>query len=735
MNNSFESTTELSGTIEYVTYENSGNAYCVLTLTTTDGELTCVGNMPNPTPGETVKLQGEYTFHSVYGRQFKFTSYEPIAPEGAAAILRYLSSGAVKGIGPSTARKIVERFSGDSLEIIEHDYERLATIRGISLAKAKKISDQYKKQSGIRDIMMQLSQYGISPDETNRIYKILGKNTIEKVQSNPYILFNEDIGFSWERVIDIAEYFNIENNNTQRISAGIIHILKHNLVNGHTCLPEAKLISLSAELLDCNESDVVIALKQLLQEIKIRKDTIKGGEYIFLEKYYSAERYISSKLRIMSGLRPKPIIMPKGVISRLEKSFGIKYQDKQAEAINMALEKGLLVLTGGPGTGKTTTLKAIISVLEESGFDVALAAPTGRAAKRMSEVTGKDAKTIHRLLEVEWDDNDKQVFSRNENNPLVCDAIIVDEMSMVDSLLFESLLRALCLGCRIILVGDSNQLPSVGAGNVLSDIIDSGIIPVVELTEIFRQAMSSLIITNAHKIVNGNYPELNSKDKDFFMIDINNSATLTNYILNLCTSRLPKAYGYDCLNDIQILCPSKKTPAGTGVLNNLLQQHLNPPGKDKPELTFKGYILRCGDKVMQIKNNYDIDWTKDNGESGLGVYNGDIGFISDINTSSQKITVRFDDRVAIYNIEDASQLELSYAVTIHKSQGSEFPCVIIPLLSTPEKLCYRNLLYTAVTRAKSNIIIVGDRELICKMTDNNRKTLRYTGLEEFLKNE
>lgn len=373
--------------------------------------------------------------------------------------------------------------------------------------------------------------------------------------------------------------------------------------------------------------------------------------------------------------------------------------------------------------------------METSGFDVALAAPTGRAAKRMTELTNRESKTIHRLLEVEWDEHDNQIFTRNEHNPLSCDAIIIDEMSMVDSLLFESLLRALPLGCRIIMVGDSDQLPSVGSGNVLSDIIGSGVVPVVELKEIFRQAMSSLIITNAHKIVAGIQPELDCKTGDMFMIDIVNPQSAANYINDLCVRRLPNAYGYDCMSNIQILCPSKKTALGTVALNNMLQNSLNPPEERKPEILFKGYVLRLGDKIMQIKNNYDIEWTRDNNEKGTGVYNGDIGLISDINPLSAKLTVRFDDRTAVYNVEEANQLELSYAVTIHKSQGSEFDCVILPLLDTPQKLCYRNLLYTAVTRAKKQLIIIGDRKLVNEMTDNYRRTLRYTGLGAFLKNE
>lgn len=732
MNNEKLNLETVVGTIEYITYENNNNGYCVFSISAPEGELTCVGSMPNPTEGESVKLYGNYTFHSTYGRQFKFESYELVAPEGAAAILRYLSSGAIKGIGPATAGKIVEKFGANTLEIIENDFQRLASIRGISVAKAKKISDDYRKHNGIRDIMMQLSKYGINPDESNRIYKYLGNKTVEKVEENPYVLFSEEIGFGWDRVVGIAQYFNITSNDVNRVSAGIIHILKHNLQNGHVCIPKEKLITLSSALLECDADCIEKSIELLKREVKIKTEILDNTEFVFLEKYYSAERYISAKLKAMLSVRLGSIVMPKGAIKRLEKSFDITYQDKQVEAINMALKKGLLVLTGGPGTGKTTTLKAIIHVLEESGLDVALAAPTGRAAKRMSEVTGRDAKTLHRLLEVEWDENDKQVFSRNEKNPLSNDAIIIDEMSMVDSLLFESLLRAVSLGCRIIMVGDSNQLPSVGAGNVLGDIIDSGVIPVVELTEIFRQSMSSLIVTNAHKIVGGIHPELDIKDKDFFMIDIENPQAAANYVLNLCTARLPKAYDFDPLTDIQILCPSKKTPIGTAILNNILQNQLNPSKPDKAELNFKGYVLRIGDKVMQVKNNYDIEWNRDDGEAGSGVYNGDIGYIQDINNASGKVTVRFDDKIAVYNTEDTSQLELSYAVTVHKSQGSEFPCVIIPLLSTPNKLCYRNLLYTAVTRAKKLIILVGDRKIVEQMTDNNRKTLRYTGLERFL---
>lgn len=725
--------TTVSGTIEYITFENKSNGYCVFQLSINGEELTCVGTLPGVEVGETVKLSGDYAFHSVYGHQFKFEHFERVAPEGAGAILRYLSSGAIKGIGPATAAKIVERFGDQTLEIIENDSTRLASIKGISPSKALKISDEYKKQNGVRDVMMFLSRFGISAEASNRVYKLLGKNTIEQINFDPYVLFREDLGFSYEKVCEIASNFDVPKNNTGRIAAGILYVLKHNLNNGHTCIPLNKLISLSVSLLECDESRVYEVYDELLREVKIKHDVIKGHEYVFLTKYYTAESYIAQKLKVMLSLKPAPLRASSNLISELEAKFGIKYHEKQLEAIDMALKKGVLVLTGGPGTGKTTTLKAIISILENSGFDVLLAAPTGRAAKRMSEVTGCDARTIHRLLEVEWDENDKQSFSKNEHDPLNCDAIIIDEMSMVDSLLFEALLRALPLGCRIVMVGDSDQLPSVGAGNVLSDIISSEAVPVVELNEVFRQALESLIVTNAHKIVKGEYPMLDVKDKDMFMIDIADSETAAKYILNLSTVRLPNAYGYNCFEDIQILCPSKMMSLGTVLLNNMLQKSINPPDADKPEINFKGYVLRRGDKVMQTKNNYDIEWIKDDGEKGIGVYNGDMGVLTDINVVSRKITIRFDDKVAVYNIEDAGQIELSYAVTVHKSQGSEFNCVILPLLGTPDKLCYRNLLYTAVTRAKRQLIIVGNRNIVTKMTDNNRRTLRYTGLGEFLK--
>ncbi len=723
----------LSGVVENIVYSNKNNGYTVLSLKANDESIVCVGFAPDVTEGESVTLKGEYTFHTVYGNQFKFERCDILAPEGSAAILRYLSSGIIKGVGPATAKNIVERFGEKTLEIIENDYERLSYIKGISLAKAKKISDAYKSQNGFRDVVMQLSEYKINTEEAAKIYKHLGKDAAKRIKDNPFILYTDELGFSFQRVCEMAVSLRIPDDNCHRITASIKHILQHNLLNGHTCLPLEKLTEIASQFVMLEKDVIDNAIEDMRRSLIIKTEEIDGKEYAFLTKYYTAERYIASKLKIMSSIRPSNVMLLKETIPNLEQKYAIKYDAKQIEAINKAINHGILVLTGGPGTGKTTTLKAIISILSASGLEVLLAAPTGRAAKRMSELTGEEAKTIHRLLEVEWDENDRQTFARNERNPIDCDCIIVDEMSMVDSLLFESLLRALPLGCRIIMVGDSNQLPSVSAGNVLADIIASGVVPVVTLTEVFRQALSSLIITNAHNIVGGNYPELDIKDNDMFMVDITDRKRIADYIVNLCTSRLPKAYGYNPLKDIQVLTPSKKTSVGTGVLNNLLQKAINPKTNKSTEIAFKNYTLRVGDKVMQTKNNYDIEWTRHDSEYGAGVFNGDIGIIRDINLTSGKLTIEFDDKVALYSQEEAAQLELSYAATVHKSQGSEFDCVVLPLLDTPEKLCYRNLLYTAVTRAKKHLIIVGDRNIVMRMTDNNRKSLRYSGLESFLK--
>ena len=723
----------ISGIIKKITFRNEANAYTVAVLKTKTEEITVVGTLPFVNEGDSVDLEGDYTVHATYGEQFKVTSFEKATPSDTASILRYLSSGAIRGVGPSTARNIVERFGDRALEIIENEPERLSEIRGISLDKAMKIADEYNKQFGVRDVMLFLSPFRISPEGALKVFNVLGSNATEIIRNNPYVLCSEDIGFSFEKAEEISSYFVFPKDSDFRISAGLEFVLKHNLSNGHTCIPREKLISTAARLLECELAEVSDICDEMLRALQLRLFVDGDAQYVALPQYFSAEEFVAARLSVMLRYAPPAELMADLEIDIIEHDQHIKYEELQRVAIKTAISKGITVLTGGPGTGKTTTLNAIIKILKSKDLSIALAAPTGRAAKRMSELTGCSAKTIHRLLEVEWNDSDVHVFARNERNPLPYDVVVIDEMSMVDILLFESLLRAVRLGTRIIMVGDSDQLPSVGAGNVLADIINSQTVPVVALTKVFRQAMESLIVANAHKIISGNEPELSSKSSDFFMLRNLNSTSAAELVVELAAKRLPEAYGYKPFTDIQVLCPSRMLDLGSMSLNNMLQDRLNPKPKNGERIIFKNFELREGDKVMQIKNNYDIMWTSDSGEEGSGVFNGDIGILEKIDRKNSLLRVRFDDRLAIYYNENVNELELAYAMTIHKSQGSEFDCVILPILDAPSKLLYRNLLYTAVTRAKKLLIVVGSSDLLLSMVENNRKSLRYTTLNKRLK--
>jgi len=722
----------LKGTVESITYQNELNCYTVCTVKSGKELITVVGTLPFLHQGESVEFKGNYTIHSTYGQQFTATSFEHIAPADTAGILRYLSSGVIKGVGPSTANKIVKQFGVESLEVIQYRPAELATIKGITLEKAYNISEEYCKQYGVRDIMLLLSAYGVTPEVCVRIYRCLKDEATEIIKKNPYVLCNEEIGFSFERAEDIAEDFGIPADNKDRLSAGILYVLKRNLLNGHTCLPLEKLLTVATGLLGAEKQDLSDLCDDLISCMRLNLVNLNGTDFIALPEYYCAEDYISARLSSIKYNVDSTVKINDLEIDRVENKLGIKFEDLQRNAIKQSFDNGILVLTGGPGTGKTTTLNAIIELFEHRDAIIELAAPTGRAAKRMTELTGREAKTIHRLLEVEWNAEDKQHFARNEKNPLDCDVIIVDEASMIDSLLFESLLRALRLSCRLILVGDVDQLPSVSAGNVLGDILLSDTVPSIRLKKVFRQAGKSLIVTNAHAIIDGEKPRLDVKDSDFFFMHRFDNFDVCETVTELCVSRLPKAYGFDPLTDIQVLCPSRKMDTGTANLNNILQYRLNPGKDTDPKVNFKGYCMRKGDKVMQIKNNYDLMWTKDNGESGMGVFNGDVGFIEEIDLRGGVVKVRFDDRVVSYFTENLSEIELAYAVTVHKSQGSEYDCVIIPLFDIPKQLRYRNLLYTAVTRAKKMLVIVGDQNLIFEMQENNKKTLRYTMLKSFL---
>ena len=725
-------TESISGTVEHITYTNSSNGYTVAVLKTTDDSFTIVGTMPFLSAGDFVNLTGFFDTHPTYGPQFKVSSFEKTTPSDSISILRYLSSGAIKGVGPATARSIVERFGDRALTIIETEPERLSEIRGISLDKAIKIGEEYKKQFGVRDVMLFLSPFRVSPEGALRVFNSLGSNACDIIRQNPYVLCSEQIGFSFEKAEEISLTFNIPKDSDFRIAAGIEYILKHNLSNGHTCLPKNKLAETASRLLECERAEIHRIIGEMFNSLQLRLMVMDNTEFVFLPNYYAAEDFVSARLSVLLKYSPPSEIMADLEIEQIELKDKIKYEELQKKAIRMAVSSGIMVLTGGPGTGKTTTLNAIIKILKSKDLDIALAAPTGRAAKRMSELTGCEAKTIHRLLEVEWSDEEKHTFARNERNPLNCDVLVVDEMSMVDILLFESLLRAVRLGCRIILVGDADQLPSVGAGNVLADILASNCIPSVALTKVFRQAMESLIVANAHKIISGELPELSSKTSDFFMLQNTNRLSAAELVVELCAKRLPEAYGFEPMTDIQVLCPSKKLDLGSVNLNNMLQDRLNSKASDLKKVNFKGFELREGDKVMQTKNNYDIMWTSDNGEGGMGVFNGDIGILETVDRKNSLLKVRYDDKVAIYYNENVGELELAYAMTIHKSQGSEFECVVLPLLDTPSKLLYRNLLYTAVTRAKKLLIVVGSKQVLNLMVENNRKNLRYTSLKKRL---
>ena len=730
-----DSVNEIKGTVKRITYRNESNSYTVAEVLTDGKSQTVVGILPFLTEGDEAVFYGEYTVHPSYGEQFKAESFERKAPQNSAAILRYLASGAIKGIGPATAQKIVEKFGADTLDIIQNKPQDLATVKGITLSKAKQISEEYQKQYGVRDIMMMLSKYGATPDKCLAVYRRFGDKSTDIIKSNPYALCEEGIDFRFETAEDIAEDMSFDKNSELRVSAGVEYVLRKNLANGHTCLPREKLSEVAVKLLECKRDTVEDCCDRLTECFRIKSKTVNGTEYLSIPEYFSAEEHIAARLVSVKRYIDRAVTVDALEIENVERKLGIEFEDLQKQAIFEAFLGGILILTGGPGTGKTTTLNAIISLFENRGLDLELAAPTGRAAKRMTELTGREAKTIHRLLEVEWGEGDAKQFSRNEKNPLNCDVIIVDEASMIDALLFDSLLKALRLSCRIILVGDSDQLPAVGAGNVLNDILSSDFFPSIRLKKVFRQAGKSKIVTNAHAIINGESPDFSSKESDCFFLRRQDSFSVSNTVLELVSERLPAAYGFDPIRDIQVLCPSRMTETGTVNLNNILQSALNPNISGKQQLSFKGIYLREGDKVMQIKNNFDLLYRRDIGEFGTGVFIGDVGFITDIDKRGGVLKVRFDDRVATYFSEDLAQLELAYAVTVHKSQGSEYTCVVLPLFDVPQKLKYRNLLYTAVTRAKKLLVAVGNDTVWTDMVTNDRKTLRYTMLKQFLKED
>ncbi len=722
----------LSGVVERVVFRNADNGWTVLELAVEDEFHKVVGTLPAVQAGEHLHLTGEWGEHARFGRQFRAASYEHRLPTDTDSVFRYLASGAIKGIGPATAASLVEQFGADTLRVLEEEPEKLVKIRGITAARAQKIAQAYREQFGLREVMLAFAGYGLTQSEAVRCWKRWGAATVDTVKADPYCLCAPGLRIGFERADRICMSMERPPDDPRRVEAGILHVLRHNLRNGHTCLPQDKLLTAAAQLLAVNEGAVAASVEELVRRFALRAEVFEDRRFLFLPDLHQAERYIASRMRLMAGFHTAITPLIEKNLQTAEQKNNIHYQTQQRLAILSAIEKGVLILTGGPGTGKTTTLRAIIMLLEGLGERVEIAAPTGRAAKRVSELTGCEARTIHRLLEVQWDDNDTPVFERNEKHPLDADALIVDEVSMVDTLLFESLLRALRPGCRLILVGDTDQLPAVGAGRVLHDLIDTRALPVVELTEVFRQALESHIVAGAHRIVAGEMPQFSDRNGDFFFMPQHSSEETAETVVDLCVRRLPTGYGTSVWNGIQVLCPGRKGEVGTVHINERLQATLNPPHDKKREWRGENGLLREGDKVMHIRNDYDIGWTRDTGETGTGVFNGDIGVLEEISVRDQTLRVRYDDRVAIYTYDQAQELELAYAITVHKSQGSEFDTVVIPVYRNPTLLCYRHLLYTAVTRAKTLLILVGSRETVRAMVANDRKALRYTGLRHFL---
>lgn len=721
----------IEGTVENVLFKNESNGYIVLDLDAGGELITVVGELGDIESGEGLILEGKYVTHHKFGTQFYAEYCERKLPDTVVNIEKYLSSGAIKGIGPSLAKKIVNVFGDQALDIMEHDPYRLSEIKGISAKKCEEIAAEAKKLFSLRCIMSYLSQYEIKSQFAMKTYQKFGEHSMDLLQQNPYILCGDSIELDFRKADTIAHDMRIERNDDKRVIAGMQYVLKMNTTLGHSCLPLSTLLAKTTAALNVGESDFYSSYNLALEEHELFEYIKNDREYVYLPDYYYAEQYIADRIKILRDFSSPEDFDFDAMIDIEEEENNIKYERLQRKAITSALSRGLMIMTGGPGTGKTTTLNAIISIFEKQGMKVLLAAPTGRAAKRMSDLTGRDAKTLHRLLEVEFDVGGKLRFKHNENDPLDCDVLVVDEMSMVDVMLFESMLRAVRLGCKLVMVGDSDQLPSVGAGNLLRDIIDSKTITVIELKEIFRQARESCIVTNAHKIVSGEYPDLTQKNNDFFFFKREDYDKAVRLIVDLAKTRLPKAYGFSPTDNIQILTPSRKGTLGTVELNKVLQNELNPPDKSKPE--HKGYLYtyRVGDKVMQTKNNYDIVWRKDD-EQGSGIFNGDIGRIVNINPPAMTAVIDFDGRVASYPFDLLSQVELAYAITVHKSQGCEFDAVIMPILGGFEKLYYRNLLYTAVTRAKRLLILIGSEAKINSMVDNNRRTRRYTCLRSML---
>ena len=729
---------KLAGYVEHIIYRNADNGYTVLNLVSGEAEITCVGIFSAIAEGENIEASGDYTDHPTYGKQFKVESFEEKAPEDEEAIERYLGSGAIRGIGLALAARIVRRFKADTFRIIEEEPERLAEVKGISERKAMEIADQVNEKRDLRQAMIFLQQYGITMNLAVKVYQQYGQEVYGIIRENPYRLADDIEGVGFRTADEIAVRVGIRMDSDFRIRSGILYVLLQASTEGHTYLPEEELTRRTGQLLEVGEEQIE---KQYMDLAIERKIIMKQGEnqtQIYAASFYYMEANTATMLKQLNVSYDVPDLEIEERVRRIEKQTGMELDEHQMTAVKEAVRNGLLIITGGPGTGKTTTINTIIKYFEMEGLDISLAAPTGRAAKRMSETTGFEARTIHRMLELNGGVDGAAGFERNEQNPLETDVVIIDEMSMVDISLMHALLKAVAVGTRLILVGDVNQLPSVGPGSVLRDIIRSHECNVVMLTKIFRQASTSDIIVNAHKINQGEEVTLDNKSMDFFFLKRYDADVIISVVLQLIKQKLPKfvdATPYD----IQVLTPMRKGLLGVERLNGILQRYLNPPSPQKREKEHGDILFREGDKIMQTRNNYQLEWeirTKYglSVDKGTGVFNGDMGIVREINDFAETMTVEFDEgRMVEYPYKLLDELELAYAITIHKSQGSEYPAVVIPLLSGPSMLMNRNLLYTAVTRARKCVTLVGNEVTFEQMVQNTSQQKRYSGLCDRLK--
>ena len=723
-----EELTTREGTVRSVIFQNEENGYTVLRLVTEEGELiTVVGCIPCAAPGEHLGVSGTWETHPQHGAQLRAEEVERRLPEDAEELISYLGSGICKGLGPATARRLVERFGAETAEVISSQPEKLSLIKGITARRAMEISESFRRHMGLRRLMAFLAQYGLPPVLAIRLRQIYGDGALDAIRRDPYLLSADAGGLPFSAADEIAMSMGFSARSPERLRSALLFELSHNEGNGHVFLPRGKLLAATAQLLG-DEDGVEEALDTLIDEGKVSSETVANVEACYLLRLHEAEDYACRKLLNLLSATADVSSRAGRTVDEIEQSQGITYAPLQRKAVELAAEHGVLILTGGPGTGKTTTVRGIVSLFERMGLAIVLAAPTGRAAQRLGELTGREAQTIHRLLGMSWNEATHEVtFTKGEKEPLEADAVIVDEMSMVDLPLFAALLRALRPGTRLVMVGDADQLPSVGAGNVFSDLIRSGKVETVFLREVFRQAERSAIIRNAHAVNAGEPPRLQNDQGDFYFLCRRDAQRAVSTVVELCQSRLPEKMGIP-VGDIQVLTPTRKGPAGTENLNRLLQDALNPAKPGQPEIRWGERIFRPGDRVMQTRNDYDILWEKEDGTVGSGVFNGDVGRIQTIDPAGEWLAILYEDRKALYSLEMLSEIDLAYAQTVHKAQGSEYPCVVLCAMPSAPGLMVRGVLYTALTRARELLILVGDDAAVREMAANDRRARRYSGL-------